>query len=258
MGLSSFIIYHQQFFLELFYMKKSDLFASIFVIFCLGLVFVFPWYITGDGSIGFSFAKAKHGLENFGAVSKRLPYFMGFCKVAILALFGEMIKNRGKCGSYKLDLFFYRFLIWGVYGMLFTIVFTLFASGVGVVMAKGLWFGVAPVAGVQLTVWQRLWFAFSASLWINIIFAYPMMLSHEWFNSLLAKRKFVGGCEFLAGLDKDVWGSFIPKSIVCFWIPAHTITFLLPESYRILMAASLSLALGFLLSVKPKVASAKR
>jgi hypothetical protein len=38
------------------------------------------------------------------------------------------------------------------------------------------------------------------------------------------------------------------KLLVFFWIPAHTITFLLPTEYRLLYAASLSFALGVILA----------
>ncbi len=39
------------------------------------------------------------------------------------------------------------------------------------------------------------------------------------------------------------------KTIPLFWIPAHTITFLLPEEFRVLFAAVLSVMLGVLLSL---------
>ena len=55
-------------------------------------------------------------------------------------------------------------------------------------------------------------------------------------------------------MDKHIWGSFIPKTILCFWIPAHTVTFCLPQDYRVLMSAVLSLALGFILTFRPKAA----
>lgn len=52
------------------------------------------------------------------------------------------------------------------------------------------------------------------------------------------------------------WYGFIRfvvlKTIPFFWIPAHTVTFLLPAEYRVLAAAFLSIALGGIL------ASAKR
>jgi len=49
------------------------------------------------------------------------------------------------------------------------------------------------------------------------------------------------------------WGRFIREivgvTIPVFWIPAHTITFLLPGQYRVLFAASLSIVLGLILSL---------
>ena len=35
-----------------------------------------------------------------------------------------------------------------------------------------------------------------------------------------------------------------------FWVPAHTITFLLPGEYRVVFAALLSICLGIILSLK--------
>jgi hypothetical protein len=55
-----------------------------------------------------------------------------------------------------------------------------------------------------------------------------------------------------AVVDKiDFYGfiSFVVlKTIPIFWIPAHTVTFLLPPEYRVLMAAFLSIALGGILA----------
>jgi hypothetical protein len=46
--------------------------------------------------------------------------------------------------------------------------------------------------------------------------------------------------------------AYLLKTIVVFWIPAHTVTFSLPANYQVLMSAFLSLALGFILTIKPK------
>ena len=40
------------------------------------------------------------------------------------------------------------------------------------------------------------------------------------------------------------------KTIPLFWIPAHTVTFMLPAEYQVIMAAALSIALGIMLSLK--------
>jgi hypothetical protein len=45
------------------------------------------------------------------------------------------------------------------------------------------------------------------------------------------------------------WNFVFKRTIPLFWIPAHTLNFMLPEEYRVLFAAILSVALGILLSV---------
>jgi len=44
------------------------------------------------------------------------------------------------------------------------------------------------------------------------------------------------------------FGFVVAKTIPLFWIPAHTVTFLLPPEYRVLAAAFLSIALGAILA----------
>jgi len=55
--------------------------------------------------------------------------------------------------------------------------------------------------------------------------------------------------EVIGRIDWRGFVSFVLfRTIPLFWIPAHTITFLLPPHYRVLMAALLSLALGGILA----------
>ena len=46
-----------------------------------------------------------------------------------------------------------------------------------------------------------------------------------------------------------IWGFTILKTVPIFWIPAHTVTFLLPSEYQVITAAALSVALGVILSL---------
>ncbi len=50
------------------------------------------------------------------------------------------------------------------------------------------------------------------------------------------------------------WHGFVSftlfKTIPLFWIPAHTLTFLLPPEYQVIAAAALSIALGIILSLR--------
>lgn len=45
------------------------------------------------------------------------------------------------------------------------------------------------------------------------------------------------------------WNFVFKKTIPFFWIPAHTITFLLPPDSQVLFAAFLGVALGVILSI---------
>ena len=234
-------------------MKKTDIIAIAAFVFLAALVFFFPWGVDLLGKVkwmGIDFCgcfRDLSGLDNFGHVVANYPYVSGFIKVGILASFGEMIKTRGKTGSYRTPDLWAKFIVWGIYGMLFTLVFAIFAKGIGGLSGSPVW----PFRS-DSRFWNTLIFAFSTSLWLNLVFCYPMMMTHEWFNTCIAKRRILGGAEFLKGLDPHIWGSYLPKSIVVFWIPAHTITFCLPPDFRILMSAFLSLALGFILTISAK------
>lgn len=56
--------------------------------------------------------------------------------------------------------------------------------------------------------------------------------------------------QIITHLNWDVqWNFVFKKTIPFFWVPAHTITFLLPEEARVLFAALLGVVLGILLAV---------
>ena len=226
-------------------MKKGDVGAVIFLVAFVCAVVFFPWTVSFSGEV--HLGKLSEGFDNFGKFTAHFPYLMGFFKVGLLATFGEMLKVRMKTGSWKVPALFARFIVWGVVGLLFTFVFAMFAKGVDGLIGTPYWFGRITLSK---NFGDKLLFAFSTSFWQNVIFAFPMMLGHEWCNEVINQKRFVGGAEFLEKLNKPVWGSFIPKTIIFFWIPAHTVTFLLPPDYRVLMSAVLSLVLGAILTFR--------
>jgi hypothetical protein len=62
-------------------------------------------------------------------------------------------------------------------------------------------------------------------------------------------RTRVGVAHVVAAIDWQGFVSFVLlKTIPFFWVPAHTVTFLLPPEYRVLSAAMLSIALGAILA----------
>lgn len=180
------------------------------------------------------------------------PYIMGFIKVSILASMGELLAIRIASGKYKKPKgFIYRFIIWGFIGMTFVVVFDMFASGVAGAMSKGL----LPTVSTG-TFGGKLVSAFLTSTFMNLIFAPTFMAFHRFTDTFIdlgdGKLTSVAKVKLNEVVKTIDWQGFIGfvvlKTIPLFWIPAHTITFMLPSEYRVLMAASLSIALGGILA----------
>ncbi|ERJ12658.1 hypothetical protein [Haloplasma contractile] len=192
----------------------------------------------------------KDTREQFVYLTKTYPYIMGFIKTAILATMGEVLAKRIRTGTYSISrLTFYKFIVWGFLGLAFVVVFKLFYGGITFATDEGL----LPKGGTFLH-------ALLTSTFMNLIFAPTFMALHRVTDSYidlgegkLGKILKVKIDTVIAHIDWQVFIKFVVlKTIPFFWIPAHTITFLLPDVYRVLMAASLSIALGIILSFKGK------
>ncbi len=179
------------------------------------------------------------------------PYLMGFLKTMILASMGEILVKRIRTGFYFKDPGFYlKAIVWGFLGMAFAFVFPLFDGGIKTI------FNHQDI--VQHAFFNKLIYAFIISLSMNVIFAPTFMMFHRFTDTYIdlaeGKLKNIGNVEFnqvIKKIDYQFFFSFvILKTIPLFWIPAHTITFILPATYRVLMASYLSIALGILLSLK--------
>ena len=215
-------------------MKKKDL---IWTFTLLVIVFLLAYPATN---------------EIYTAANKAHPYMLGFVKVSILATMGEILALRIVTGDYKKPVgIVYKFIVWGFLGMGFVIAFDLFANGVTGSMKKGL----LP-SGIPDTFSAKLLFAFFTSAFMNLIFGPTFMTLHRLTDTFidLGEGQFskIKKVKLKAVTDKIDWYGFMSfvifKTIPIFWIPAHTITFLLPGEYRVLMAAFLSLALGVILA----------
>jgi hypothetical protein len=91
---------------------------------------------------------------------------------------------------------------------------------------------------------QGVGFAFAMSTLTNVFFGPQMMAFHRVEDNLiLGQRGF-------AGLERAI------KTLVWFWIPAHTITFSLPVDYQIGLAALWGLVLGLILGLAKPAAPA--
>ena len=191
---------------------------------------------------------------DFGSRTHAHPFAMGFLKLFFLGAFGELLKCRIVRGAWALDHVWERACVWGIFGWWFTLAFPGFSALTEALVAGGLWPGSVNIIPDQL------WMAFSKSLWINLLgmFAWGMMLTHEYFNHLIRTRWRVWGlADFAANSDAGFALAFLPKTIL-FWVPAHTFTFAMPAEWRVFIAALLAIVLGFLLSVGRRSSGAQQ
>ncbi|MEL7564174.1 MAG: hypothetical protein AAGU27_04760 [Dehalobacterium sp.] len=173
------------------------------------------------------------------------PYAVAFVKFAVLATMGEFLSLRILNGRWVMPVSpVIRSVIWGLFGMLFVLIFEIFFTGVNSALSKGL----LLCRDTQFTG------AFFTSAIMNITFAPTFMAFHrltDTYLDLSAKsgKEKPGLEEIINGVD---WNNFISfvclRTIPIFWIPVHTITFLLPTVYRVIAAAFLSIILGVILT----------
>ncbi len=182
-----------------------------------------------------------------------------FIKFALLATLGEVIGLRIKTGEYYQKGFgiIPRMIVWGILGFTIKIAFVIFATGTPVFLES------IGLSNAQLVMnkpfsFDKLLVAASISIAMNVVYAPVMMTLHKitdmhiistggtiagFFTPIKFRKLFVD-------LDWNIqWNFVFKKTIPFFWIPAHTITFLLPPDFRVLFAALLGIALGAILAV---------
>ena len=229
-------------------MKKSD-FAFIAVILAIFAPFalsetLYGWYKSFN---------AEHGMV------------MSFLKFAILSTAGELLGLRLSAGVYLKRGFgvWPRAVVWGILGMGINLAMIIFSNGVPVALEYcGLQGATAAMAG-PVTLMKVLT-ALCISIGMNGIFAPVFMTFHKITDthilacggSLRALVTPIPMARIMTGLNWDAqWNFVFKKTIPFFWVPAHTITFLLPGEARVLFAALLGVVLGVLLAVAARMKS---
>jgi hypothetical protein len=215
-------------------MKQKDFFV-ILVAIAVGFVF---WLVPGAGNW-------------FVVTSKAHPFGMSFAKFAVLATFGEMLALRIRTGNYNRQGFgvLPKTIAWGLLGIVIYAIFVIFANGTANFLNAVNWTVVLN---------SKVLTAFCISTAMNLIFAPMLMVTHKITDIHIdklggsAKALFtpIDMADSFKRIDWDVmWNFVFKKTIPLFWIPAHTITFLLPREFRVLFAAFLSIVLGVILSL---------
>lgn len=235
-------------------MKKQDILIGLLILLSMVLFLPLP-FLEG-------FHKNFLFNHDFWAVTS-------FLKFAILATIGEVIGLRIKTGSYYQQGFGYfpRAIVWGILGIGIKMAFVIFAVGTPVLLEK--YVGISnAIASMKMGSifdaseaglgWTRLITAFGISAFMNLIFAPVFMTLHKITDThIIDKGGTIKG--FLSPISYKTifpklnwfvqWDFVFKRTIPFFWIPAHTITFLMPEEYRIVFAALLGIILGVLLAI---------
>jgi hypothetical protein len=188
---------------------------------------------------------------------------MGFLKFAILATMGEMLGLRIRKGVYNEAGFGLapRAVVWGFLGVAITAAIMTFKFGVPIVADYLFNQSGELVAAMKNPCFTgtKLLGSFSISLMMNCIFAPVFMLYHKVTDTHIAQTggtlkgfftKKIDHPNILQNINWQVqWNFVFMKTIPFFWVPAHTVTFILPNEFQVLFAAVLGIVLGVILSI---------
>ncbi|MDR1719599.1 MAG: hypothetical protein LBR67_05690 [Dysgonamonadaceae bacterium] len=223
-------------------MKKQDFVFAL----CFVLLFL-PFFLFPSLYDAYKQFNGAHG------------FIMAFLKFGVLSTMGEMLGLRIKTGHYNEAGFgiWPRAVVWGLLGVWIALAMKVFAAGVPPVID---YIGVKGVAAAMAGAftWQKLVGAFGISLMMNTCFAPVFMTVHKVTDTHILNNGGKLSCllqkipfgKYLANLNWNVqWGFVFKKTIPYFWVPAHTVTFILPADFQVLFAALLGIVLGVLLAI---------
>ena len=167
-----------------------------------------------------------HGYIQF---VENYPLFSAVIQFAILGTLGEAVSR--KVAHQKIFNFFVglrKAVVWSILAIMIKYAFVgFFGFTHSLVLANLLPQSADKVIFVR---------AFFVSAFTNLIFGPIMIYSHRFLDNLLMRR----GRNY-SNINGALW------TLVWFWIPAHTLTFSLPATYQIGLAALWSIVLGGIL-----------
>lgn len=160
---------------------------------------------------------------------------------AVLGTLGEVVSHLVKTRRIELPFGLVALVLkmaaWALLGVLVKYGF----AGVQFALLGLIGHGYLPAAlapaHVTAAVADRLPWALTMSVTVNAFFGPQLMAFHRLEDNLIDRR-----WDF-SGIQK-AWAT-----LLWFWIPAHTVTFILPEEYRIGLAAAWGFVLGLILGL---------
>jgi len=147
---------------------------------------------------------------------------------AVLGTFGDVISKWMQQGRvfmpYKAQILILKMLEWAFLAITIKYAFVGFQGFVDSLVSHQL----LP----ELGLFGR---AFAVSVAMNLQFGLLLVMLHRFLDNLIAQQS------NWKNIDKGMW------SLIWFWIPAHTVTFMLDKPYQIGLAAIWSVVLGLIL-----------
>jgi len=173
--------------------------------------------------------------EAYVDLLKDHPFEAAFLQFAVLGTLGEYVScivRRRRLGAGPWQLLG-KMVAWGVLGLVIKMAFTGFDAFTRSVFGKLGLSATAGVAGLAIP------FAMAKSAFTNTFFGPQMMLFHRWEDNLV-----MGDRGNYRGMRAAI------GTLFWFWIPAHTVTFVLhSEDLQITLAAFWSVVLGLILGL---------
>ena len=159
---------------------------------------------------------------------KSYPIYSAMIQFAVLGTLGDVlskwIQQSRVFLPYKTSVIFLKMIEWAILAITIKYAFVGYQGFIDSLTENGL----LPKLGL----FGR---AFSVSVTMNLQFGLFLVIFHRFLDNLIAKQN------NWKNIDKGMF------SLIWFWIPAHTITFMLDKPYQIGLAAIWSVVLGFIL-----------
>jgi hypothetical protein len=163
-------------------------------------------------------------------------FVMAFIKFAVLGSAGEIVAKLLTKKKIKFGIILWSMLVWGVLGLIIKFCFTGFNGFADKIASEGL------IPESELSI------AFFTSFFTNAFFGPWVIILHRLFDNIIYGK-------FTVPTD-GIKGAML--TLAWFWIPAHTITFMMQGEWQVTLAAIWSFVLGLILGIFKNMQSKKK
>ena len=158
------------------------------------------------------------------------PLITAMIQFAIFGTIGDIIGKwllqKKICLPFPPLTILFKFIEWSILGIFIKYVFVGFSGFMPALISHHMLFNCGKIIN-----------AITFSIILNLLSGPTVIISHRILDNFIHKEK------NWTNIDKGL------LSLIWFWIPAHSITFMLPKAYQIGLAALWSIVLGIILGL---------